>query len=91
MILSHEKVLHLAHRVLQGLKRTAGLSIAEEERAVQEIQRAIQEDLRLEEELDRDVRRKITSLARSPVDGSPEWDILYRKYFSELAARKRLA
>jgi hypothetical protein len=39
--------------------------------------------LREEEKIDAGVRKKIGSQKKEILEGSEEWDILYRKYYSE--------
>jgi hypothetical protein len=39
--------------------------------------------LRDEEKADGEVRKKISSQKREIVEGSEEWDVLYRKYYTE--------
>jgi len=48
-----------------------------------EIVKIINEELKREEALDLDARKKIESQKRAVPEGSPEWEILYRKYYSE--------
>jgi hypothetical protein len=35
------------------------------------------------------VRRKLESLKRGVLEGSSEWDVLYRKYYEEEVAKHR--
>jgi hypothetical protein len=39
--------------------------------------------LRDEEKADGEVRKRITSQKKEILEGSEEWDILYRKYYAE--------
>ncbi len=39
--------------------------------------------LKVEEQVDTEVRAKIASQKKEILEGSEEWDILYRKYYSE--------
>jgi hypothetical protein len=39
--------------------------------------------LKEEERIDTEVRKKITSQKKEIPEGSPEWDILFKKYYSE--------
>ena len=48
-----------------------------------EIVKIVTEELRKEETLDQEARRKIESQQKSVPEGSLEWDILYRKYYAE--------
>lgn len=89
MMLSDEKVRHLTHVICNGLIEK-GLLIATsgEEKLRREIKRTIIEELRIGEDIDTVVRRKIDSLSRRPVEGSVEWDVLYKKYFQEEEIRR---
>jgi hypothetical protein len=56
-----------------------------------EIVRIINEELKDDEVIDAEVRRKIDSQRRDIPEGSEEWDILYRKYYDEEMARRQKA
>lgn len=49
----------------------------------QEIVNILNSLLKLEEQVDTEVRAKIASQKKEILEGSEEWDILYRKYYSE--------
>jgi hypothetical protein len=49
----------------------------------QEIVAILTSLLKLEEQVDTEVRAKIGSQKKEILEGSEEWDILYRKYYSE--------
>jgi hypothetical protein len=70
--------------LLKGLLERSLLSINDEEGKIRsEIKRTIIAELKIGEEIDSAVRRKIQSYAKKVIEGSPEWDILYRKFFRE--------
>jgi len=48
-----------------------------------EIRRLLEEILATEEKLDQAARLKIESQRRIIPEGTPEWNILYRKYYNE--------
>ena len=48
-----------------------------------EIVRILNEEMKKEEGLDQEARRKIESQKKTVPEGSLEWDILYRKYYAE--------
>lgn len=91
MLLSEEKISHLAHRVLDGLSEEPDLKwLVEEEKVLREIKKVIVAELRLEEAMDRLVRQRLASYSRPIAEGSPEWEILYRRFFNEeLRKRKK--
>jgi uncharacterized protein len=89
MMLSDDKISHLTHVVLRGLLDKKLLSFLEDESKVRgEIKRTIIGELKVGEEIDAAVRRKLQSYARKPVEGSPEWEILYKKFFKEEEVRR---
>jgi len=89
MLLSEEKIGHLAHRILDGLSEELDLSWrVEEGEVLREIKKVILAELGLEEEIDRFVRQRLASYSRPIAEGSSEWEVLYRKSFNE-EMRKR--
>ncbi len=87
MQLSDDRISHLAHRILERLKPLAALP--EEDLALREIKRRLHAVLEEDDVIDRQVRDKIASLKRGVPVGTSEWEILYRKYYEEEAARRR--
>ncbi len=90
MILSEERISHLSHLILKGMKTVSGVRLLqEEERIVGEIQHIMISELRLDEQIDRMARERLASYSRKIPEGSPEWDILYKKFFDEELKRRR--
>ncbi len=48
-----------------------------------EVRQMLEELLNQEEKIDQTARQKIESQKRTILEGSQEWDILYRKYYQE--------
>jgi uncharacterized protein len=48
-----------------------------------EIRKILEELLNQEEKIDQAARHKIENQKRTILEGSQEWDILYRKYYNE--------
>ena len=90
MILSEEKISVLSHQILESLieKKWATL-LKDETRVLREIKKAFESELKISEETDRMVRNKIFSYSRSPVEGSSEWEVLYKKFFKEEQLKKQ--
>lgn len=89
MLLSEEKVSHLSHVILGALKKSMTVKLTGDETvALREIKRVLAAELAHEEAIDRAVRARLASYSRPIVEGSPEWDVLYRKTFEE-ERRKR--
>ncbi len=89
--LSSEKMVHLSHVIVHALEETPGLSLNEPVNDVRKRLLVILRDELLRDlQLENKARRKISSQRRNIPEGSPEWDILFRKYYEEeLSARRR--
>ncbi len=84
MRLSREKLNKLAStatELLAGMKNVEFLEGYDDIR--QEIRRLLEELLAGEEKLDKAARQKIESQRRIIPEGTPEWNILYHKYYNE--------
>lgn len=89
MKLSDDKISHLTHVIVKGLVEKGAISADEEEGQIRrEIRRVIAQELRLAEQFDETVRRKLQSYSKKIYEGSAEWDILYNKFYEEEASRK---
>lgn len=89
--LSTEKMLHLSHVILKGLQAIQGLTLNQPANDVRNRLLAIlRDEMRRDLQIENRARRKITNQRRTIPEGSPEWDILFRKYYEEeLSARRR--
>lgn len=90
MILSDDKINHISHLILEGIKkeRLAKL-ITDEVIALREIKKIILTELKMDDEIDAIVRKKLESYSRKIVEKSPEWDVLHQKFFKEELKKKR--
>jgi uncharacterized protein len=88
--LSREKVIRLSHLIFNELNQDEEVEFyADPQEIRQEIFKIISDEMRADEAIDAIVRRKIESQKRVIVEGSDEWDVLYRKYYEEETARHR--
>jgi hypothetical protein len=86
--LSRDKMIQISHRVLEYMNEDERVEFfAEPQEIRQQVFRLIEAEMRVDEAIDAAVRRKIESQKRAIVEGSDEWDVLYRKYFEEEQAR----
>lgn len=89
-MLSEAKVSHLSHLIVRGMKEIPRVHFLQgEEAVVRKVQQLIKAELRLNEEIDGKVRSRLTSYTRRILQGSQEWDILYKKFFEEELKRRR--
>lgn len=90
MRLRDEKVNHLSHLILNGLlKKDIAILLDNEIKALREIKRVITQELRIDEEIDDIVRGKLNSYSRRIPEGSPEWEVMYKKLFLEEMGKRR--
>jgi uncharacterized protein len=84
MRLSREKTVRLSHKIIDFLVSNSEVDFVEDrDTSRQEIVNIITSLLKVEEQIDIEVRTKITSQKKEILEGSEEWDILYRKYYGE--------
>lgn len=84
MMLSDNKINVLTNRLLKDLISSKLILPKEDETVLRkEIKRTIVNELKIGEEIDSIVRRKLQSFSRKLVEGSVEWDVLYKKMYEE--------
>jgi hypothetical protein len=84
MRLSREKINRLSHLVTEELVKLDDVEFVEDRNTIRlEIVKIINEELKKEEAIDKEAKRKIESMKKSVPEGSLEWEILYRKYYTE--------
>jgi len=82
--LSRDKVNKLAHTVADSLAELNNVEFLEDRNTIRmEARRILEELLAAEEKIDLAARQKIETQKRTIIQGSQEWDILYRKYYNE--------
>jgi hypothetical protein len=82
--ISRDKVNKVAHVVSDALAEMDQVDFVEDRNSIRlEIRRLMEELLNLEAKIDQAARQKIESQKRTILEGSQEWDILYRKYYNE--------
>ena len=86
---SENRISHLAHLILDGLKKSKLAEFPAEGRALSETKQVLQQFFHDQDHIDDAVRQKISSLSRQVPPGSREWDVLYRKYFEEELRKHR--
>ena len=84
MRLSRAKIVRLSHCIIDQLVASDDVEFIEDRETIRKETVTILETLLKDEErIDADVRKKITGQKKEVPEGSAEWDILYRKYYSE--------
>ncbi len=85
MKLSRDKVTDISHKIVEMLRKNRELRLKNKDtNAVRlEILRVMTDLLMAEDKVDRAARQKVRSQKREIPEGSEEWDLLHRRYYSE--------
>jgi hypothetical protein len=82
--ISRDKINKVAHVVTDALAELENLDFVEDRNTIRlEVRKLLEDLLNREEKIDQQARQKIESQKRTILEGSQEWDILYRKYYNE--------
>ena len=88
MRISEDRVGHLARLVVDGLWDDDLVDYVDEDAALRAAKKGLNEFVKEVADADKAVVAKIASLKRGVPEGSPEWDVLYGKYFEEELERR---
>ncbi len=84
MRLSREKTIRLSHVITDHLVSNDNVEFVEDRDTIrQKTVQILLELLKEEEAVDAEVRKKISSQKKEILEGSEEWDVLYRKYYGD--------
>jgi uncharacterized protein len=84
MRLSREKIVRISHQIVDLLVQTNEVEFVEDRDTIrQHVVTTMTNVLREEEKVEVEVRKKITSQKKEILEGSEEWDVLFRKYYSD--------
>ncbi len=84
MRISPDKLNKLAHTVADTLAEVDQVGYLEDRNTIrQEAKKTLTSLLAQEAAIDASARQKIASQRKIIVEGSQEWDILYRKYYND--------
>jgi hypothetical protein len=92
MRLTREKIVRLSHKMMDVLVASNDVEFVEDRDTIrQSIVTILTNQLREEEKMDAEVRKKIGSMKKEIVEDSEEWSVLYRKYYAEELRRMGIA
>jgi len=82
--ISRDKLNKLAHTIADTLAEVPEVDFLEDRNTIRlEVRKILEDLLNQEAKIDQSARLKIESQKRTILEGSQEWDILYRKYYNE--------
>jgi hypothetical protein len=93
MRLSREKIVRLSHQITEVLVSSGDVEFVEDRDTIrQEVVQILTATLREEEKAEIEVRKRIASQKKKEIlEGSEEWDLLFRKYYAEELRRMGIA
>lgn len=83
MILSEDRQSHWAHLLTDSVWNDDLVDFNDDDQALRATKKAIAEFVKEDQDIDTAARNKVASLKRGVMEGSPEWDIMYKKYYEE--------
>ena len=85
MKLSRDKVTDISHKVVDALRKSHDVRLKDKDtnNVRLMIVRAMTDLLQAEDKVDRAARQKIRSQKREIAEGTEEWDLLLKRYYSE--------
>ena len=87
MIISEDRQLHLAHIVTDKVWGDDIVDFKDDDLALKAAKMGIIAFVKEDIEVDKKAREKVASLKRDVMEGTREWDILYKKYYEEEKGR----
>ena len=88
MRMSRERIFHLADLIMKELGTAESVHVKAPDEVRPELIRALTEESKLEESVDSEVRKTLSTYSRPMPEGSREWEVLYDKTREEVY-RKR--
>ena len=91
--MSRERLFALADRIVADLTTSEAVVIRTAQDKIQgllrtEVFRVLEDEGKLEESIDQEVRRVLSTYSRPVPEGSGEWEILYQKTRDEVQKRR---
>lgn len=91
--MSRERLFALADRIVADLTTSEALVIRAADDKVRgqlrtEVFRVLEDETKLEESIDQEVRRVLATYSRPAPEGSGEWEVLYQKTRDEVTKRR---
>jgi len=89
MSLSRPKINHLSQLIVKHLQKSDTVRLLKPENDVRlQVVKTLTDELRIEEIVDMEVRRKLASYSRKIVEGNREWDVMYQKLYEQEMQRR---
>ena len=92
MRISREKIVRLSHQITEVLVASEDVEFVDDRDTIrQQVVLILTGALKEEEKVELEVRKKITSQKKEILEGSEEWDVLFKKYYADELRRMGVA
>ena len=88
-MLSEDRQTHIAHVIVDGIWKDDIVEYTNEDEVIREAKRVVVEYVKHETNVDDTVRSRILSQKKGVLEGSREFDILYKKYYEEEQSKRK--
>ena len=89
MRLSDDKISHLTHVICKGLVDSDAIDPVSEDSVIRrEMRRVIIKELKIADDIDDFVCKKLESYSKKIYEGSPEWEVMYKKFYNQEASNR---
>jgi hypothetical protein len=88
MRMSRERIFFLAERIMKELGNVPGVTVKAPDEVRPEIIRVLTDESKLEESVDTEVRKTLSTYSRPMPEGSHEWEVLYNKTREEVLKKR---
>jgi hypothetical protein len=92
MRLSREKIVRISHQIVDLLVQSDNVEFIEDRDTIrQHVVQTITNVLKEEEKVEVEVRKRITSQKKEILEGTEEWEVLFRKYYADELRRQGIS
>lgn len=89
MRLSREKINHIAKLIVASMEKDERVRLLEDANEARlHVFRMMLDQLKIEDEIDAEVRRILGSYSAKIVEGSRDWDVMYSKLFEQELSKR---
>lgn len=87
-MISDEKMIHIVHLMLDGIRKQGLVDMPHPDEAVREAKKVCMHHLSALNEVGEIARRRILSQKNPPLEFTSQWENLYQKYFEEESKKR---
>ncbi len=89
MRINREKINHLSNIIVKDMEDSEDVSVQTDSTDVRiNVVRAITNELTIDDEIDEEVRRVLSTYSSKLLEGTREWEILYNKHYEQESKRR---